>query len=286
MRLLPTRRPGWGFARRRTILLIAALTLGGGLLAAGVASAATADTTTGSQQYTACLNQAAGQILNAEIGTSPRMPCVGPQVQITWSETGPVGPQGPAGPTGPQGAKGDTGATGAQGPAGPTGAQGPAGPQGPAGTNVAAGKSCPSGDYVSGFDSSGNLICQPLTPTPACPANSTLTFSVTSSPSADLEYWPGGQQTLALPGYPGCSVTVDSPSNTPISNIGGTAGTTGWSIVSETGFTSSSGTVDNPGCNGDLSASSVTGGNYPTCSNASTIFEGGHSTDQFVVTAS
>lgn len=109
---------------------------------------------------------------------------------------------------------------------------------------------------------------------------------MTSSPVATLEYWPGGQQTLTLSGHPGCSVTVANPSHTPISNIGGTAGTTGWAILSKTGFTSASGHVNLPACNSVASAPSVTADNYPTCSNSSTVFESDHSSDQFVVTAS
>jgi len=42
-----------------------------------------------------------------------------------WSQTGPVGPEGPAGPVGPQGPGGDVGE---QGPAGPPGPEGPQGP--------------------------------------------------------------------------------------------------------------------------------------------------------------
>jgi hypothetical protein len=57
-------------------------------------------------------------------------------------------------------------------------------------------------------------------------------------------------------------------------------------IVSRTGFSSSSGIVQTPHCGGFLAVASVTGGNYPTCSNASTVGESGPSTDQFVVTAS
>lgn len=108
---------------------------------------------------------------------------------------------------------------------------------------------------------------------------------VTSTPTDTFEFWPGGTQTLSLPGHPGCTVTVDRPLG-QISDIGGTAGTHGWSIISKAGFTSASGNVDNPACNGFLSISSVTADNYPTCSNSSTVGESGHSGDQFVVTAS
>ena len=55
----------------------------------------------------------------------------------------------------PAGPKGDTGATGPMGPSGSTG---------PAGT--CKGGSCPSGQFVTGFDSVGNLICSSLPGTP------------------------------------------------------------------------------------------------------------------------
>lgn len=79
---------------------------------------------------------------------------------------GPAGPEGPQGPAGPQGAKGDPGS---QGPEGPQGAKGDAGPQGPQGEPGPAGKdgigiagkSCPRGGLVKGFDADGGLICWP-----------------------------------------------------------------------------------------------------------------------------
>ena len=61
------------------------------------------------------------------------------ETAITWSATGPVGPQGPLGPEGklgPNGPAGEPGPTGPIGPAGPQGSAGPAGavgPQGPPG---------------------------------------------------------------------------------------------------------------------------------------------------------
>jgi hypothetical protein len=45
------------------------------------------------------------------------------------------------------------------GPQGPEGSQGPQGEQGPAGVNVAAGQQCAQGEFVSGFDQDGNIIC-------------------------------------------------------------------------------------------------------------------------------
>ncbi|HWC24860.1 MAG TPA: hypothetical protein VG502_21385 [Flexivirga sp.] len=193
--------------------------------------------------------------------------------------TGPAGPKGETGatgPVGPAGPKGETGATGPVGPKGDTGATGPAG------TNVAAGQTCATG-AVTGFDASGDIICG--TPEPACPANSTLTFKVTSNPSGTLEYWPGGEQTLSAEGHPTCTVTVQNPRGL-ISDINATGiGDKPWALVSKTGFTSASISARIPDCKGFLSVGSVLG-NYPTCSNASTVLESGHSTATFVVTAS
>jgi hypothetical protein len=73
--------------------------------------------------------------------------------------TGAVGPVGPAGP------RGIAGTAGAAGPAGPMGPQGPAGepgPPGPSGALELAGRRCPAGSYLAGFDDSGGLACEPL----------------------------------------------------------------------------------------------------------------------------
>lgn len=80
---------------------------------------------------------------------------------LTYGAVGPQGPQGaqgPAGSQGPQGtpgATGPTGSTGPQGPKGDTGAQGIAG----AGIELLFGKACPAGQYLTGFSSTGSLIC-------------------------------------------------------------------------------------------------------------------------------
>lgn len=78
---------------------------------------------------------------------------------------GPPGPQGEPGPTGPQGAtgpRGPPGETGAQGSTGPQGPQGETGPQGPPGTGICNGCSCLAGQFVTGFDDDGDLICSDL----------------------------------------------------------------------------------------------------------------------------
>ncbi len=94
-----------------------------------------------------------------------------PGPQGSQGDIGPAGSQGLQGPAGPQGEQGPIGLPGIQGPAGPTGEQGlpgiqgPAGPQGEqglAGNLALAGKSCPTGEYVNGFDSKGDLVCAVL----------------------------------------------------------------------------------------------------------------------------
>ena len=221
--------------------------------------------------------------------TAKQTTCPGGMMPIHWNVTGPQGATGPqgiqgaTGPTGPRGATGATGATGVQG------IPGPKGDTGPAGTNVAAGQACPSGQFVTSFDSNGNINCAApttTTTTAACPANSQLTFQVTGSPAgalAGLQYWPGGQVTQSVAGYPNCSVTVELPAGV----INDAPGTNGWVITSWTGFTSASGVVALPNCGsgsafGTPSSPSVNG-NYPTCSNALDV---NTSTDTFTVTAS
>lgn len=71
---------------------------------------------------TATLPPAHGQVINAckdkrtgllRIPRSAR--CLGSEVAVSWSITGPTGPAGPQGPIGPTGATGDTGAAGPEG---------------------------------------------------------------------------------------------------------------------------------------------------------------------------
>ncbi len=72
---------------------------------------------------------------------------------------------GPVGPTGPQGPAGVAGASGVAGPMGPVGPRGPAGEPGPPGSSGAlalAGRRCPAGSYLAGFDAAGGLECAPL----------------------------------------------------------------------------------------------------------------------------
>src|ERR1051326_7559353 len=69
--------------------------------------------------YTCCVTPLIGQLSLIDTAITPN--CTIGDKLITWSQTGPAGPQGPQGIPGP---------IGPQGPAGP---QGPVGPQGPAG---------------------------------------------------------------------------------------------------------------------------------------------------------
>jgi hypothetical protein len=162
----------------------------------------------------------------------------------------------------------------------------PAGPQGPAGPSL-AGKSCPSGQVVTGFDAASDLICAPVNVGATCPANSAITFNITASPVAGLYSWPGGTQTLALPGNPGCTITVARPSGS-IATLGSVAGSDGWAVTGMTGFTSNNGGVVSPTqCFGSLNFVAATINNRPACTNATVtppLASGGASS--FVVTAS
>jgi hypothetical protein len=178
------------------------------------------------------------------------------------------------------------GATGATGPTGPTGATGPQGTPGIVGLE---GKSCPSGEVVTGFSATGELNCTTVAVGSACPANSKLTFNITASQSAGLYAWPGGSETLALPGNASCTVTVHRPSGS-IATLGDIAGADRWEVTGMTGFTSTNGGVVSPtSCFGSLNHVAETINNRPACTDAAidTVFgtaEGGASS--FVVTGS
>ena len=284
------------FKRSRWFILGAVV---GSVLVGGVAFAAIPDS---NGVINGCYQKNVGnlRVIDPSAGDS----CRPSEVPISWSQIGPqgpqgpkgdtgaTGPQGPAGPQGPQGQKGDTGDTGPAGPAGPAGPKGDTGatgPQGVPGNLALAGKSCPSGEVVTGFNASGDIICTPVSVGPTCPANSTLTFNIMASPVAALYSWPGGTQTLALPGSPGCTVTVARPSGS-IATLGSIAGSDGWAVTGMTGFTSNdSGVVGPTQCFGSLNFTAATINNRPACTDAAVdnVFgtaEGGSSS--FVVTAS
>jgi hypothetical protein len=73
---------------------------------------------------------------------------------------------GAVGPPGPAGEPGSIGPAGPVGPEGPTGPAGATGPMGPSGTLAVAGKVCEAGQFVSGFDATGEPICSVIVPPP------------------------------------------------------------------------------------------------------------------------
>lgn len=76
---------------------------------------------------------------------SAEQACHHNEVALSWSRTGPAGPQGPQGPQGDIGPQGSAGPQGAQGPTGPQGETGPAGPQGLSGPIGPTGPEGPAG---------------------------------------------------------------------------------------------------------------------------------------------
>ena len=109
---------------------------------------------------TGCYKQASGQL--RVIDVTAQAQCLATEQQLTWQQTGPVGPAGaqgepgatgpagPAGATGPQGEKGEQGPPGAPGPVGTPGAPGPIGPQGEQGPPGLQGNPGPAG--LSGYE--------------------------------------------------------------------------------------------------------------------------------------
>lgn len=183
---------------------------------------------------------------------------------VTVGAEGPAGPTGPTGPEGPQGA---TGATGAVGPQGATGPQGPTGPTGPSGILGLAGKSCPPGGFVTGFDATGEIVCSNAAP--ACAAQM-FVYNITAFEIATLLNWPGGSSTF---GPPACSVTVAAPS----ANISNLQGDT-WTITGKTGFTACGLVSLPPNCGSFASIPGILGNGRPYCSNSSVVLAGGPST--------
>ena len=113
----------------------------------------------------------------------------------------------------------------------------------------------------------GELICTPISVTPACPASSTLTFTITATPVSGLYHWPGGTQTLSVVGNPGCTVTVARPSGS-IANLG-SVDPTRWAVTGFTGFTGTNGGIVGPtSCFGSLNFVAATINNRPACTNA------------------
>lgn len=92
---------------------------------------------------TGCYEQASGQLRVIDVAAQAQ--CLATEQQLTWQQTGPVGPagaqgeQGATGSTGPAGATGPQGDPGVTGPAGAKGDKGDVGLQGPPGADGAAG---------------------------------------------------------------------------------------------------------------------------------------------------
>jgi hypothetical protein len=137
-RVQRTQRPVW----RSPLALFAIVVLP--LALSGVAMAAVPGA---HGVLTGCYDVKTGalRVIDAEAGQT----CTaGKEAQVSWSQTGPQGPQGRQGDTGAQGIqglKGDTGAVGPQGiqglpgPQGAQGIEGPQGVQGPAGVGGVSG---------------------------------------------------------------------------------------------------------------------------------------------------
>jgi hypothetical protein len=131
------------YLSKKMIILIALLVLT--IVGAGAAVAQMS----GGNTYTGCLDPG-GTIIHVAIGDQPAKACAPSHTQISWNETGPEGPQGPAGPQGPEGPAGPEGPEGPAGPEGPEGPAGPEGPEGPAGQNGT--------DGVSGYKTNRALL--------------------------------------------------------------------------------------------------------------------------------
>lgn len=205
-------------------------------------------------------------VADPELGWQPSWGCGGNnqekyRLAVFYVTLGAVGPQGPQGIQGPQGPRGPQGPQGPQGPVGP---QGPTGPTGPSGTSGLAGFVCPSGSVVKGFESDGTPFC-------SCPMD-TFSASVGAYSSDSFYNWNGNQQVFTSPesGFSYCTVTVNQPSGI-INNAPVGYSDTPWEIVSTTGYGLCSIQVQNPSC-GSLSVSYVSG-NFPVCSDASTVLQ-------------
>jgi hypothetical protein len=87
------------------------------------------------------------------IDTQAGAKCLSFETPITWNQRGPKGDPGPPGAAGAAGPQGERGLQGERGP------QGEHGPEGESGKLGLAGQACPEGQFVTGFDSAGDLRC-------------------------------------------------------------------------------------------------------------------------------
>ena len=153
--------------RRRDLIAAALGAVAATVLAGGIAWAAIPATNGTIHGCYSASGSKAGNGTQLNILDSESSSCSKGQTEIVWSQTGPQGPKGDTGPAGAAGPKGDKGDPGPAGPAGPKGDSGPSGPQGPSGPpgpSPAAGTSCPSGEFVVGFDASGAIVCSAGSP--------------------------------------------------------------------------------------------------------------------------
>ncbi len=158
------------------------------------------------------------------------------------------------------------------------GAVGPVGPQGPQGIPGIVGlegQSCPSNEFVTGFDATGKIICSGETdppPPPTC-TNHVFTFNIDSTGGGEFSdaNWPGGTQSQTDPADTNCGVAVKAPSGDVV--LVGLLGDA-WHVVSFTGYSNCFGAggvngdgVANPNCSplSSVSIPNVTSGR-PSCS--------------------
>jgi hypothetical protein len=97
----------------------------------------------------ACRGKYTGLLRGVPAGTQ----CFSWEEALDWNQQGRPGEQGAVGPVGP---------LGPAGPPGPAGETGPPGPKGDPGELASAGHTCPAGEFVTGFDASGMIICDVL----------------------------------------------------------------------------------------------------------------------------
>lgn len=188
-------------ATRRTIAAAGASIV----LVAGVLGVSFANADAPGQTYTGCLKL--GLVFNVAVGTSPLYPCPRGAVQISWNQTGLRGADGAAGADGTPGKSAyeiwlDLGNSGTPDDfiaslRGPAGADGSNGLDGADGNLALAGRSCPEGPFVTGFDQSGDLVCGRGSPPPPPPAVGADCEPLNLIPGADLHHCDLGNTDLS-----------------------------------------------------------------------------------------
>jgi hypothetical protein len=232
--------------------------------------------------------------------------------------TGKQGPNGPEGPNGPSGAPGPPGLTG-RGFWSPTTAYSKgdtvsygstwvalidntdvlpvsggttwalaaaAGATGTPGSNIEnfLGTSCPSGQYITGIDQYGAIVCAAQT----CPAIVPFISQILSESDyygfpryAIYEHWPTGTVNV---GTGSCTASIQAPSDDSGNNcvIDHTQSCNGWrNLTWGSGFSSCSFAVPDPTCNSAGAVARVDG-TFPACSVGTST--GPHSTSAVLIT--